>query len=196
MTHLWAALPIVLAASSTLAQQCACPGPYGPYGPGGMRPQPGTCEAAYYENALWPNQYIGPARRGICQSTELMTANGWRRHNLLGKYHFEPNGEQLSEAGRLKTEWILTQAPANRRTVFVQRSGKPEQTAGRVESVHEYAASLAEAGERAAIEETNVRDEGYPAGAVDAVFTGFQANRPAPKLPTSSSGSSSGGSEQ
>jgi hypothetical protein len=28
-----------------------------------------------------------------------------------------------------------------------------------------------------------VRDDGYPAGMVDAVFTGFKANQPVPMLP-------------
>lgn len=192
VTQLWAA-PLLLfaAAVPASAQQCAC---QGRYPSAGMHPAKDSCEAAFWENHMWPQQYAGPARRGICQSIEVMTANGWRRNNLLGKYHFQPNGEQLNEAGRLKTEWILTQAPPARRTVYVQRDLNAELTAGRIESVQQFAANMTPAGEPD-VQETHIRDDGYPAGAVDAVFTGFQANRPIPALPTAASASSGGGEE-
>lgn len=192
LTRLWAALPILVAAASTAsAQQCACQGACRAGCASANHPKMDECEAAFYENFWWPRQYSGPARRGICQSTELMTANGWRRHNLLGKYHFAPNGEELNEAGRLKAEWILTQAPPSRRTIYVQRGSEAAQTAGRIDSVQQYAASMTQAAGAADVQETHVRDDGYPAGAVDAVFTGFQANRPVPALPTAAGGGES-----
>lgn len=191
LARLWAVLPMwAAAAGGALGHQDACqqgcPA-------GEAQPTIYACEAAFYENHVWPRQYSGPARRGICHAAEMMTVNGWRRHNLLGKHHFEPNGEQLNEAGRLKTEWILTQAPPSRRTVYVQRSASPDQTAGRIDAVQQFAAEMPQSGGGADVQETHVRDDGYPAGAVDAVFTGFQASRPAPALPSAGGESSSSG---
>jgi len=196
---LWAALPVaVLAASTAVAQHH----PHGPAcqpacSPAGRHVYAESCEAAYYENKMWPNQYIGPSRRGICQATEAMINNGWRRQNLLGKHHFHADGEKLSEAGQLKVEWILTQAPAHRRTVYVERTMEQEETARRVQSVQDLAANMTPSAP-ADVQETHIRDEGHPAGTVDAVFTGFSANQMIPALPQASGGgsSSSGGEAQ
>jgi len=196
LSALWIALPtVMIAAAVAQAQQCACQGncrtgrcdPRSPSGPS----QHYTCEEAYYQNSIWPRQYIAPARRGICESFDLMARNGWRRQNLLGPYHFEADGVQLNEAGRLKVEWILTQAPPQYRTLYVQRVANQERTTGRVEAVQQFAASLNGMGGPGDVQETYVRDDGYPAGMVDAVFTGFKTNQPPPVLPPSSSQESS-----
>jgi hypothetical protein len=158
------------------------------------KPGGGECEAAFHDNAMWPQQYIGPSRRGICQSFDLMVANGWRRHNLLGQHHFERNGNQLSEAGRLKVQWILTQAPSTHRTIFIERTANAEQTAERIEAVQLLAADLS-TGAAAEVRETYVRDHGHPAASVDAVFTGFHSNQRAPMLPPSGTTSMGGGGQ-
>jgi hypothetical protein len=182
-------MAVLMAAGAASGQQYAghcsqCTTAYGPtYGQ--------TYKDSYYESSMWPRQYISPARRGICQSYELMIANGWRRHNLLGKYDFAVDGEGLSEAGRLRVQWILTQAPPNRRTIFVQRGVDVAQTAVRIEAVQELAASMSPSVGPADVQETYLRDDGHPASTVDAVFTGFSANQMAPVLPESGGGSSS-----
>jgi hypothetical protein len=159
----------------------------------GYGAQGDTCEEAYIDNAIWPRQYIGPARRGICQATALMVHNGWRRQNLLGKYYFDESGEKLSEAGRLKVEWIMTQAPPQHRVVYIERSPEADLTARHTEAVQQFAANAAALGGSVDVQETHVRDEGHPAGAVDAVFTGFSQNQRTPQLP-SASGSTTAGS--
>jgi hypothetical protein len=156
------------------------------------KPGGGECEAAFYDNMMWPQQYIGPSRRGICQSFDLMVANGWRRHNLLGQHHFERNSTELSEAGRLKVQWILTQAPPSRRTIYIEQTVDAEQTAARLESVQQLAAELS-SGAAPEVRETYVRDHGHPASSVDAVFTGFRANQMMPMLPPSGAGGSAAG---
>ena len=189
---LWTLAPLAAALSvgSAQAQQCSNKCGYGHYGPTSNYYE--TFEDSYIDNLRWPRQYVHPARRGICQSFAMMADNGWRRNNLLGKYHFTPEEEQLSDAGKAKVEWILTQAPAQRRTIFVERTADAQQTADRIQSVQDLAANGA-AGP-ADVQETHIRDEGHPAGAVDAVFTGFSANQMPPMLPESDSSSSSGSS--
>jgi hypothetical protein len=144
---------------------------------------------SYYDSSIWPRQYMAPARRGICQAFELTVAAGWRRNNLLGKYDFNPNGEGLSEAGRLRVEWILANAPPQRRTIFVQRGADAEQTAGRVEAVQLLASNFDASLGPVNVQETYMQDHGRPAATVDAVFTGFSANQPLPVLPESTSNS-------
>ena len=139
LAPIWAALPTaLLLAGVANAQQCACSG--GRCAPGssaGPAVHHFSCEEAFYQNQIWPRQYINPSRRGICQSLDIMAHNGWRRQNLLGPYHFEADGVQLNEAGRLKVEWILTQAPPQYRTLYVQRVANQDRTVGRVEqAVH------------------------------------------------------------
>lgn len=187
---LWIALPAMIVAVAANAQQCGCQGgacqgrgPCPPASPSGPQAHYYTCEDAYYHNSIWPRQYINPARRGICQAFDVMAVNGWRRQALLGPYHFEADGVQLNEAGRLKVEWILTQAPPQYRTLYVQRVPNQERTSGRIEAVQQYVASLNGLGGPGDVQETLVRDDGYPAGMVDAVFTGFKANQPVPMLP-------------
>jgi hypothetical protein len=127
---------------------------------------------------------------------ETMINNGWRKQNLLGKQHFDAHGEQLTEAGRLKVEWILTQAPPHRRSIYVQRAADAEDTALRVQSVQELAATMTSSTGLANVQETHIRDEGHPAGAVDAVFTGFHAHQLIPALPQASGGAAGGSGEE
>jgi hypothetical protein len=180
------ALPAaLLAASAADAQQYAghcskCQSTYG-------RPYADEFKATYHENAMWPSQYVWPSRRAICQTWELTAANGWRRNNLLGKYDFATEGEGLSEAGKLRVERILTYAPPQRRTIFVQRALDAEQTAQRVEAVQSFAATRMPGAGAIDVQETYLQDDGHPAAGVDAIFTGFGANQPAPVLPSSNS---------
>ena len=62
-------------------------------------------------NQMWPSQYVPTARRSVLSAYDVMVNNGWRRQNLLGAYHFDPDSNQLTEAGKLKVKWILSQAP-------------------------------------------------------------------------------------
>jgi len=188
----------VAAFTPALAQQgmatggcSAANGCYGSKCGPGYEAQGDTCEEAYIDNAIWPRQYIGPARRGICQATALMVHNGWRRQNLLGKYHFDESGEKLSEAGRLKVDWVMTQAPPQHRVIYIERARDSDLTARRTEAVQQFAANETSTAGPLDVQETHVRDEGRPAGAVDAIFTGFSQNQPKPQLPGASGGSGS-----
>ena len=71
-----------------------------------------------------------------------MVANGWRRQNLLGEFHFEPQSGQLTEAGRLKVQWILTACPEQHRLIYVHTAGTREETAARVAAVQQLAAQF------------------------------------------------------
>ena len=148
--------------------------------------------AGYHANVEWPRMYIPAARHGMCQTFNAMINNGWRRQNLLGDYHFNPNTNQLTEAGRLKVNWILTQAPAHHRNIYVQRGKTEDQTSDRIAAVHDDAGQISPSLGPVQVNDTHIVAEGHRASSVDSVFVGFQDNRPIPVLPASTGSSSSG----
>lgn len=152
------------------------------------------CASTYHTNVDWPNYYIPTARNTINNTMAIMVANGWRRQNLLGDYHFDPETNELTNAGKLKSHWILTQTPMDRRAIYVERGTTETDTAARIAAVQNWAAGLSPSVEPVSVTDTTIVSQGRPAGAVDSIFVGFQANQPAPVLATESNGESSGGS--
>ncbi|MCA9234253.1 MAG: hypothetical protein KDA44_02220 [Planctomycetales bacterium] len=151
-----------------------------------------TYKESYMQNSIWPSQYISAPRRAICDTFAMMTNNGWRQHNMLGKYHFNAEGTELSEAGQVKVQWIATQAAPQRRTIYVQQGANAETTSGRLAAVQEYVNNgYPLADQSVNVSETHLRFEGHPASTVDTTFVGFQVNQPAPVLPQTG-GESSG----
>lgn len=144
--------------------------------------------SAYDWNVVWPGPFIPPARNGVTAMYEAMANNGWQRQNLLGMHHFHEETNELTQAGRLKVQWILTQTPMNRRNIFVQRAGTAELTAQRIESIRTFTDSMSPSPGMANITDTHLVAEGHSAGMVDAVFTGFRENQPAPILPPAETG--------
>jgi len=175
-------LVLVTASSVSYAQQ-SC----------GYEPSLGQLfRAGYDANVQWPRQYIPPARSSVCQTYNAMINNGWRRQNLLGDYHFNKETNELTSAGKLKVNWIMSQAPVGRRSVFVQRAGEELNTTARLAAVHNYAGNMSPSVGQIEVNDTHIVAEGHRASSVDSVFVGYEANRMPPVLPASSGG----GSEQ
>ncbi len=183
-TFILASALVVLVASSSVSygqQPCGC------------EPSMGQqFRAGYDANTQWPRHYVPTARRSVCSAYDAMVNNGWRRQNLLGNYHFNQDTHELTRAGKLKVNWILSQAPAQRRNVFVQRGGKELDTTTRLASVQDYAAVLPYSNGQLNVNDTHIVAEGRSASAVDTKFQAFQKGQeqlppPSPFLPTSSS---------
>ena len=136
-------------------------------------------------NAQWPAPYLCPDRVHVRAPFELMVQNGWRRQNLLSPHHFNEDCTALTTAGEMKVRWIMTQAPAQYRQIFVERSVNPEHTAKRVAIAQQYAMQVGE-GEQPLVSETNLIAEGRPASIVDAIDTRYLESMPPPVLPAAS----------
>ncbi len=177
------ALLVVVAASSVSYGQRAC----------GCQPSMGDqFRAGYDANVQWPSRYTPSARNSICGAYSAMVNNGWRRQNLLGDYHFNRDTNELTHAGKLKVNWILSQAPVQRRSVFVQRAGKELETTTRLASVHDYAGKMSSVAQLD-VQDTHIVAEGHPASSVDNVFVGYEKNRLPPVLPASTGGGGDSG---
>lgn len=134
------------------------------------------------ENNHWPGQFVEADRAKAKAPFDIMIQNGWRRQNLLGSHHFNEDGTELTQAGRLRVQWILTQAPQQHRQIFVERSFTDGLTAARTECANNYAAQVAQ-GDVGAAQDTHIVSDGRPAVTVDFVNTQFRENMPVPTLP-------------
>jgi len=134
----------------------------------------------------WPKPFVCPDRSDVRAPLAIVISNGWRSQNLLGDHHFQAGEGLLTEAGRLKIQWILTEAPRHRRTIYVYRARSREETAARIDAVHQYAARLVPQGELPPVLETSIPAHGWPAERVDAIERKLQASTPDPVLPQAS----------
>ena len=85
-------------------------------------------------NNAWPQPFRAADAASVVAPFEIMKNNGWREHNTLGSVVFNEEND-LTEAGAIKVDWIITQAPTNQRVIYVKSGRTPEQTAVRLESV-------------------------------------------------------------
>ncbi len=146
----------------------------------------------FHKSNDWPKPYVFKDREAVAAPMIMMVNNGWRRQNLLCEYHFEDDSMKLTSAGDLKVRWILTQAPAGRRVVFVQRGDRPAITAARVEAVQKLGLDILPNGELPDIVETNMETPGRPAQEVDTISVAWGGTMPVPRLPNRSGVAASG----
>ncbi len=137
----------------------------------------------YHQNRMWPWPYVCADRISVREPFGLMISNGWRRQNLLGPHHFDVSAGKLTTAGELRIHWIMTQAPGERRTIFVERDVDPAVTAERLATARNYANQVVIDGEAPQVMETHLISEGRPASVVDATNVRFQESLPPPTLP-------------
>ena len=132
----------------------------------------------------WPRPFSGPDRDAVQAPFTVMVANGWMRQNTLGDHHFLPETGELTEAGKLKVQWIVREAPSQHRAIFVYRSIDAQETQARMNAVAQLAAELAVDGSAPPpVLASNAAPSGWPAERVDAVGRKFQATTPDPRLP-------------
>lgn len=138
------------------------------------------------EQNAWPAQFVEQDRNAASAPFDVMVRNGWRRQNLLGSHHFNADCTELTQAGKLRVQWILTQAPPEHRQVFVERSIDSETTQNRIATVNAFSTQVALDGGPAQVSETHIVSDGRPAVTVDFVNTQFRENMPTPTLPAAS----------
>lgn len=147
----------------------------------------------------WPAPFECFDRQTARTPFAIMVSNGWRKQNMLGDFHFEPTTGQLTEAGKLKIRWIVFEASAQHRDIFVHIGETPEETEIRLACVRAQAAFLVPENEIPPITQTKISAPEYPAQRLQIIKDHFQPHWDQPELPTkdqsstNSGGSSSGG---
>ncbi len=130
----------------------------------------------------WPDPFLVPDRQLQRQPFAIMANAGWERQNLLSDFHFTPDGTQLTEAGKLRVQWIMTEAPEDHRQVYIHRAATPRETSARTLAAQQFVAASSYDGQLPAVVATTRSDDGWPADRVDAVFRKSAATVPDPKL--------------
>lgn len=137
----------------------------------------------FHRNNCWPQPFQATDRELTRAPFVAMTAAGWRLHNTLSDHFFNVDDQGMNQAGELKLRWIVTQAPANRRTVFVLRGSSPDATAARVASVQQAIDRFALEGSRPEVLITDVIPPGASGDYFDQVDRQLKQSIPAPRLP-------------
>ncbi|TWU45568.1 hypothetical protein Q31b_07430 [Novipirellula aureliae] len=95
----------------------------------------------YQRNNAWPDPFNEVDALQVTAPFEVMKHNGWRTHNTVGNELFRASDGQLSPSGTNHVKWVATQAPVERRVIYVLRGRTEEETNARVASVHHTLAS-------------------------------------------------------
>lgn len=86
-------------------------------------------------NNAWPDPFNEMDAMSVIAPFEVMKQNGWVLHNTIGADHFRDGDGALKPSGRASVAWIATQAPLNRRQIYIVRGANPEETSARIEAV-------------------------------------------------------------
>ncbi len=139
----------------------------------------------------WPAPFSVADRVAARAPFALMCANGWRRQNMLGEFHFKPDTGELTEAGRLKVRWILTAGPEQHRLIYVHTADNNAETSARMAAVQQLARQISPAN-LPPVMATSIPDEGWSASQVDAVQRKYMSAQPSPRLPMPSANTGAG----
>jgi len=137
----------------------------------------------WHRNNAWPEPFVQVDRQATRTPISIMVDKGWELQNTIPHELFDAETQELTRAGELKVQWILTQMPLRRRMVFVLRGRTPEITETRLKSVEKAATQVV--GEVApnmiSVVDTVPREG---SGAYyERVNSGYEATTPPPRLP-------------
>jgi uncharacterized membrane protein YgcG len=151
------------------------------------------CKLDWHRNNMWPQPFIVADRISVCEPFAIQVNNGWRLQNTIGDAYFDPNNNELTVAGQSKVKWIVQQAPASRRTVFVLMNEDREATNARVRSVQQAVERYTVKGAPGEVLLTDRDVIGGSGEYYDSVDRALKSSVPAPRLPARSNGGSGNG---
>ena len=137
----------------------------------------------YHRNTCWPYPFVYQDRDAVRTPFAIMADNGWRLENTLPDELFDPENQTLSRAGERKVRWIATQAPTNRRVVFVPRGTNEEITSARVEAVQNYLSTMSLRGPGPQVFVTDILPASTSGDYFYQVDKKAEASLPEPRLP-------------
>ncbi len=135
----------------------------------------------YARNAAWPQPFRTADAISVMTPFEIMKNNGWRDNNTIGSTCFGANHELRSE-GRVKVEWIVTQAPFSQRIVYVKSGRTREETNARIESVQMEVSQMIPTGDLPQILVTEHEPESSSGAYQTLVHRALTKTTPTPRL--------------
>ena len=143
--------------------------------------------------SCWPEPFSHTSRDLVRNPLVAMTNRGWQLQNTLSDHFFREEDQTLTQAGQFKLRWILTQAPAHRRTVFVLRSTDKALTTDRMAAVTTYVSRITEDGIQPNVLVSDIAPAGGAGEYFDQVDRQLKASIPPPRLPERTGFSQIGG---
>ena len=122
-------------------------------------------------------------RISVCQTLTAQLAKGWKRQNTLSAVYFNPDTQELNEAGRRKLYAIVQASPQEYRTIYVVRSMNQEATEARVASLNKASNQLFAGQPTPEIVTVGVPPRSWSAEYINAITTKETATIPQPRLP-------------
>lgn len=159
--------------------------------------EPATCVAKFHANSYWPYPYSCADKAVVGQILNTQIANGWQQESTFFNYHFDPVTNELNSSGRDHLYWLLSSAPAEFRTAFVETSRvDPGISNARLASVQSEATRMVGVDQAPPIMLRVATPYGTPAQQVDAVFKYRTENLNPPPMVQYTSGASGASSSQ
>ncbi|MBN1395377.1 MAG: hypothetical protein JW959_10170 [Pirellulales bacterium] len=140
----------------------------------------------------WPDPFVAPDRADARAPFCTMINNGWRRQNLLGKYHFHQESGKLNEAGINKVRWIIAVCPEQHRLIYIHTADTNEETLARRAAVEQLVAQVAPENLPPVLT-TSISEDGWSAEHADLIGRKFLSTIPDPRLPINDSNLDTGG---
>ena len=144
----------------------------------------------FHRMNAWPEPFLTADRQLTRCIWMPMIARGWQYENTLTDFHFDADSGELTTAAIAKIRWISTQAPADRRTIFVMRGHTNEQTEARVDLVQREATNVLAEGPLPAVVRTNQQPHGFSrtGNYQNLMWQSLEGSIQAPALPASAGG--------
>lgn len=158
----------------------------------------GPCEPfvhQYHTAHYWPDPYRYQDRGLVRGVLATQVNNGWTSATTLYEQHFDPETNQLNEAGRLHLRWIMLHTPADRRVAWVAAGNSEAVTQTRLSNAQSEAAVIGGPG-CAPVMVRVCQNYGRSAHDVDLINRSYLESVPKPRLPvplTGGGGNSNGG---
>lgn len=188
----------------TLVMGALCLG--GPLGLGGMTATEARAEwGSWWHNShvnyvrlqAWPQPFTDVDARQTVSQFEVMKVNGWRLHNTIGNELFRDSDAALVAAGHNRIHWIVSQAPPERRVIYVLRGRSVQETEARLASVRQSVAAMNYSGPLPQMVLTDIEPRTSSGAWATQINRDWMEALPEPKLPgtspTGSAGATGGG---
>ncbi|MEM9587951.1 MAG: hypothetical protein AAGA03_11785 [Planctomycetota bacterium] len=150
----------------------------------------------YHRNIAWPDPFNEADAIQAVAPFEVMKNNGWRLHNTIGHELFRKGDGALLAAGHNHLRWIATQAPANRKAVFVLIGKTNAETEARVASVRAALSSYEGVTTMPRVFITHREQPTTPGPWANKISRDRLENMPPPVLPSESASGIDGAAEE
>ena len=136
----------------------------------------------YHAAHYWPLPYLCQDRAYVNNIMDAQNRNGWKAESTLYEYHFEEETSTLNHSGRAQLGWILENAPADRRAVYVQTADNTETSQLRLSAVREAVGEIVVDNNIPPVTLRTDSPRGRSAAEIEGIQRAIRATAPEPRI--------------